>query len=200
MNITSQLEQLDSDGVIVTLNWTQQSTFLSYHTSVFPNLATTDLHTEVTGVQLKVLYNIRYNVTIEASHLCGKYSLMTIIALYYSKYCVKLHEHHASLFVYSKFNNDCNRQAASKPPLLLLCKLFLCSCFYGLFNYTTRVSSRGRGSFPPKHPALIEKEENKNEREEKKEKRERERERERESQSESERETVREMGERIHSP
>ena len=76
INVTLQLVMLESDGVIITLRWTGDRVhYLShyYHIKVIPPIHPTELNfTGRMSIQLKVSYDIKYNVTVVAVPLCGQ--------------------------------------------------------------------------------------------------------------------------------
>ena len=71
VNIQIMSEDLERDGVRATLEWTQDnSSFYSYNVSVTPNPASA-LTTERMRVLLKVTYDIPYNISVQATPVCG---------------------------------------------------------------------------------------------------------------------------------
>ena len=71
INFTTVSEEFDIDGVMVTLEWMQGSTLYSYRVSVVPpswNIISS--RSERVRVQVKALYDIPYNVSVETL-LCG---------------------------------------------------------------------------------------------------------------------------------
>ena len=92
VNIQMLSEDLGRDGIQVTLEWTQDnSSFYSYNFSVTPNPVSA-LTTERMRVQLKVSYDIPYNVSVqatctptcgmEASSVSTELHMVSIILLY----------------------------------------------------------------------------------------------------------------------
>ena len=84
VNIQIVSEDLGRDGIRVTLEWTQDSS--SYSVSITPNPASA-LTTERMRVQLKVSYDILYNVSVQSTPTCGKGSSITVsIELHHGEY------------------------------------------------------------------------------------------------------------------
>jgi hypothetical protein len=84
----SQLVMLERDGVIVILQWTEYYSPLCqfhYHIDVKPQPAVMNLTKEKTSIELKVSYNILYNVTIVAVLFCGQNNVTTSTELIYSE-------------------------------------------------------------------------------------------------------------------
>ena len=78
-------ESLESDGVQVTLKWTQENltvSFYSYSVSVNPQVPSLEFP-EQTKVQLKVLYDIFYNVSFQAVPFCKQGITIAFVQLYY---------------------------------------------------------------------------------------------------------------------
>ena len=90
MNIQIVSEDLERDGVRVTLEWTQDnSSFYSYSFSVTPNPASA-LITERMRVLLKVTYDIPYNVSVQATPMCGNGNFIAVsIELHYGEHIIK---------------------------------------------------------------------------------------------------------------
>ena len=86
MNIKSKLEQFESNGVKVILEWTQESSFYGYNFSVVPHLK---LRFGNTTLHLTVPYNTPYNISVVATHLCGENSITAFTELYYGD-CMSL--------------------------------------------------------------------------------------------------------------
>ena len=89
MNISSLSEQFERKGAIVTLEWTRESSLVSFNVSVHPEVATqlnvSDYSSSTATAQLVIPYNIVHNVSISATILCGLSSTTTIL-LNYGKY------------------------------------------------------------------------------------------------------------------
>ena len=79
INITFVPEQFESDGVVVTLEWIRQNSYL-YNVSVAPLLELA--YSDVTRITFNVSYNTYYNVSVDALPTCG---LSTASILYYGK-------------------------------------------------------------------------------------------------------------------
>lgn len=82
--ITSVSEQYEGNGVIVTLEWTQENPLYSYNVSVIPPAEIT--FTGKARAQMKVSYNTSYNVSVMASSPCGRSDATNFTELYYSEY------------------------------------------------------------------------------------------------------------------
>ena len=81
MNISSISEQFEREGVTVTvtLEWTQDSSLVSFNISVFPQVA---IHFNGSvSAQLMVPYNTAHNVSISAV-FCGLSSTTYIVLSY----------------------------------------------------------------------------------------------------------------------
>ena len=80
-------ENLERDGVIVILEWTQENhTYYSYNVSVTPHPPST-LISERMRVQLKVSYDILYNVSVLATpHCTGQGNIEAFVELHYGEY------------------------------------------------------------------------------------------------------------------
>ena len=83
INITLLLEQFESDGAVVTLEWVHRNSYW-YNVSVTPLLLEI-AYSDVTRITFNVSYNIHYSVNITALSPCGL-KLSTSIALHYGKY------------------------------------------------------------------------------------------------------------------
>ena len=85
--ITILSEQFERDGIIVTLGIEDNTLYESYHVNANPQLASDSVISIIDRAmfQIKVLYNIVYNVSVVATHLCGQNNMTTFIELYYSK-------------------------------------------------------------------------------------------------------------------
>ena len=88
LEITILSEQFEKDGVIVTLEWTEENSLYSYNISVSPQLEVMFIERVSFRVQLSVPYNSFYNVSIAAVPLCRRNNVTTFIgpSLYYSEY------------------------------------------------------------------------------------------------------------------
>ena len=91
VNIQIVSEDLEKDGVRVTLEWTQDnSSFYLYNISVAPNPASA-LTTERMRAQLKVSYDIPYNVSVQATLTRGNGNFITVsIELHYGEHIIKV--------------------------------------------------------------------------------------------------------------
>ena len=87
VNIQIMSDDWERDGIRVTPEWIQDSSsFYSYNVSVTPNPASA-LTTERMRVQLKVSYDILYDVSVQSTPTCGKGSSITVsIELHYGEY------------------------------------------------------------------------------------------------------------------
>jgi hypothetical protein len=87
ISIMSQFVIPERDGVIVILWWTEYSPLYQfyYHIDVKPQPAVINLTLERTSIELKVSYNILYNVTVVAVPFCGQNNVTTSTELIYSK-------------------------------------------------------------------------------------------------------------------
>ena len=89
--IQIESENLERDGVIVILEWTQENnSYYSYNVSVIPYPVST-LNPEGMRAQLNVSYNVRYNVSVVATPIinCGQGNDNTVTAsieLHYGEY------------------------------------------------------------------------------------------------------------------
>ena len=83
----SQLVMPERNGVIVTLWWMGYSPlYLShYHITVKPQPSVMKSTLERTRFQLKLSYNILYNVNVIAVPLCGQNNVTTSTELIYSE-------------------------------------------------------------------------------------------------------------------
>ena len=82
MTTTFVSESLESDGVRVTLEWTQENmtmSFYSYSVSVRPQVPSFEF-LKGTRVQMKVLYDTFYNVTFQ---VCKQGITTAFVQLYY---------------------------------------------------------------------------------------------------------------------
>ena len=86
LEITILSEVLEEDGVMVTLEWTEENFLYSYNVSVSPQLEV--IFIGRVRVQLKVPYNIFHNVNVTAIPPCQQNNILTFVApsLYYGKY------------------------------------------------------------------------------------------------------------------
>jgi hypothetical protein len=83
----SQLVMPERDGVIVILQWTEYSPLCQfhYHINVKPQPAVMNLTLERTSIELKVVYNTVYNVTVVAVPFCGQNNVTTSTELIFSE-------------------------------------------------------------------------------------------------------------------
>ena len=86
INIHPFSKVFESNRVIVTLEWTQASSFHFYNVSVIPSQSVEVMSRGSTRVQLALSYNTQYNVSVVATHICGQtYRVTNLTELYYSK-------------------------------------------------------------------------------------------------------------------
>ena len=88
MNIRANSEQFESNAVTLVLEWTQESSLLSYsyNVSAVPDLQLDITFIGSTSVQLTVPYNMLFNVSVTVSEsLCGLNHVTTEITLLYSE-------------------------------------------------------------------------------------------------------------------
>ena len=72
IDFTSLSEEFDSDGVMVTLEWAPTNSVYSYQVTVVPSpLGVLSSDSETFRVQLKVSYDVLYNVSVVSS-LCDQ--------------------------------------------------------------------------------------------------------------------------------
>ena len=83
IEVTTSLEHFEREGATVTLELTELNSFYSYHVSALPQLMS-HMFIESTMVQIKVFYNVHYNVSIIATSACGK-SITTFTDIYYGE-------------------------------------------------------------------------------------------------------------------
>lgn len=84
VNTSSLSEQFEREGVMITIEWTQQSSLVSFLVSVHPEVAIQlNISNSVTAsAQLVIPYNTVQNVSISAAVLCGLSSMTTIMLNY----------------------------------------------------------------------------------------------------------------------
>ena len=84
-NVTSLSEQFEGQGVLATLELTQKTSIYnsSYQVTVVPQLSLVFLEKNI--FQLRVSYDIPYNVTVELSLCRQTVTDTTSIVLYYSE-------------------------------------------------------------------------------------------------------------------
>ena len=87
-NISLVSQQYEGNGVTVILEWTQERPLYSYHVNITPQLAL--MFNESTRVRLTARYNILYNFSVAAAHLCGQHNVTSSTELYYSEYHTSL--------------------------------------------------------------------------------------------------------------
>ena len=75
-----------SDGVTVTLEWTQKNALHSYYISATPDLALWINGSANVNLKLKISYNTLYNVSIFAEPPCGGDNMIGFIDIFYSKF------------------------------------------------------------------------------------------------------------------
>ena len=78
-------ESLESDGVRVTLEWTRENVTMSFYScsiSVSPQVPSLEFPGQ-TKVELKVLYDIFYNVSFQAVPFCKQGITIAFVQLYY---------------------------------------------------------------------------------------------------------------------
>ena len=87
LEVSTSLEQFERDGVTVILEWTLEysGTFYSYHVTVVPSVAILTYSGRV-RVQLKVSYDVSYNISVVASSLCGQRNVTAFTILHYGEY------------------------------------------------------------------------------------------------------------------
>ena len=81
--ITSQLERFEIDSVTVILAWPQGNPLHSYQVIVLPHVEVTFLGK--VRAQLKVAYDIQYNVSVVATSPCGQNAAMAFTVLQYGE-------------------------------------------------------------------------------------------------------------------
>ena len=71
MNFAWRLEQPKSDSINITLTWNESvnPALFSYHINITPETSHTFAETRVT---IEVIFDITYNVSIVATHPCGR--------------------------------------------------------------------------------------------------------------------------------
>ena len=78
-------EDFESNGVVVTLKWlTHVQLIYTYHVDIVPQPSSLIIGVNRSSVQLKILYNLAYNVSVVKMSPCGQ-SIATIIELYYGE-------------------------------------------------------------------------------------------------------------------
>ena len=95
VNIDIVSDNFEKDGIRVILEWTQENhTSYSYNVSVTPHPAST-LISERMRVELKVSYDLLYNVSVLATpHCTGQGSIVeAFIELYHGQYMYRLRVH-----------------------------------------------------------------------------------------------------------
>ena len=88
-------EQYESDVVIVTLEWVQNSSFHSYHIRIIPWVTLS--YVENSKIQFNVSYNTPYNVSTTVVHQCRQNNLTIVDELNYSK-CQQHNEYYIALY------------------------------------------------------------------------------------------------------
>jgi hypothetical protein len=82
--VTTLSKQFESEGVTVTLLLTGLDPLYSYHVSAIPQLIS-QTFIESAMVQVKVSYNIHYNVSILAASPCGKNNLTNFTEVFFGE-------------------------------------------------------------------------------------------------------------------
>ena len=79
-------EKFERDGIIVTLEWSHENsgTLYSYYVTVVPSVEIVFIGR--VKIQLKVSYDVLYNVSVVASSLCGQRNATTFTILHYGEY------------------------------------------------------------------------------------------------------------------
>ena len=83
------MEQFESDGVLVTLEWHQNPNFHSYYVSVIPNNIIVMRTNGSVHLMLKVPYNTFYNISILAALPCGE-NMTDFTELFYREFLVTM--------------------------------------------------------------------------------------------------------------
>ena len=92
-NFKSQLQEIKTqkllpyqkrEGATVTLELTELNSLYLYHVSALPQL-TSHMFIGSTIVQVKVSYNVHYNMSILAASPCGKNNITTFIEVFYGE-------------------------------------------------------------------------------------------------------------------
>ena len=86
MNITSLSEHFEINNITVILGWTPESSLYRYNVNVVPQPEVKWFQNDSTRAQLTIAYNVLYNVSVIATHLCGQNSVTAMIELYYGEY------------------------------------------------------------------------------------------------------------------
>ena len=84
INVTSHSAQFESDVVTVIVEWNVEESSASYY-DILIRPPATFTYKQSTSIQLKVSYNIAYNVSVvRQSVVCGR-NATALIGLYYSR-------------------------------------------------------------------------------------------------------------------
>lgn len=83
VNLGFLSQQFEIESVVIVLELTPLLIGYSYNVTVIPQVETR--FNGSTQVQLILLYNIEYNVSVVATHLCGQQSEMSFIQLNFSE-------------------------------------------------------------------------------------------------------------------
>ena len=77
------LERFESTGITVMIKWMEESPFYLYHITVFPQAEI--IFAGRDQVQLNILYNIFYNVSVVASSPCGLDNATNTTEIFFSE-------------------------------------------------------------------------------------------------------------------
>ena len=110
MNLSwTVLQQPQSDSTNFTLTWNESvnSALFSYHVFITPDAPYTFAETRLT---IEILFNVYYNVSIVASHLCGQTTHIANSGLYHRELSLRMHSF--IIHVVCKYRNtaDCGGQ------------------------------------------------------------------------------------------
>lgn len=83
MVFTSILEHFEGDIVTVTVEWMEENLIYLYNITVTPQAETTFIGKAT--VQLKIIYNTFYNVSVITSSPCGSSNVTNLTDLFYSE-------------------------------------------------------------------------------------------------------------------
>ena len=83
-NITIKEEELQSESIMITLEWIQENVILSYNVTVIPQIELAyDQQCTTCTVQLTLSYNTQYNISVVATHPCGQSYVTSFVELHY---------------------------------------------------------------------------------------------------------------------
>ena len=86
------LEQPQTDGDNFTLTWIESLSvnpdLFTYHVSVTPEASYTFTGM---GLTIKIIFDVDYNVSVVASHLCGQATQIVNIGLYHCELLQRMH-------------------------------------------------------------------------------------------------------------